>query len=208
MGIRRWLLLTTLLLAAAFAAARPSLAATAIGKVSRLQGDARGTVEGVTRPMATNDAVYLDEAVATGDDARLEVALDDDTVLTVGEKASLRLDAFVYRPDANVVKVTVAGAFRFISGKLAPAAVRDAGVTTPFATISVRGTDLWGGPIDAAFGVFLFEGAVAVTNAGVTVNLTAPGQGTNLATAAAPPEPVIVWAQDKVARAVATVTFR
>ena len=47
-------------------------AATAIGKVTRIQGDAQGTVEGVTRALAASDAVYLDEAVATGVNARLE----------------------------------------------------------------------------------------------------------------------------------------
>jgi len=129
-------------------------------------------------------------------------------VLTVGENASVRLDAFVYRPDANVVKLTLAGAFRFASGKLAAVAARDVIVTTPFAVIAVRGTDFWGGPIDGAFGVLLFDGAVAVTNAGATTDLTAPGDGVNLPTLVSPPGGVVAWAPDKVTRAVATVTFR
>jgi hypothetical protein len=183
-------------------------AATAIGKVTRIQGDASGTVEGVTRALDANDAVYLDESVVTGIDARLEVAFHDDSVLTIGERATLRLDAFVYRPDAQVVKVTLAGAFRFVTGKLNPGAMRDETVTTPFAVIAVRGTDFWGGPIDGADGVVLFEGAVAVTNATVTANLVASGEGVNIATPVAPPGPVTVWAPDKVARAVETVTFR
>ncbi len=71
----------------------------------------------------------------------------------------------------------------------------------------MRGTNFWGGPVDGGFGVFLFEGAVSVTHAGATVNLTAPGQGTSFANAAVPPGPVVVWGRDKVNRAVATVTF-
>jgi len=106
-----------------------------------------------------------------------------------------------------VVKVTLAGDFRFISGKLTPGAARDASVTTPFAVIAVRGTDFWGGPIDGAFGVLLFEGAVSVTNAGATTDLTMPGDGVNLPTLVSPPGGVVAWAADKVARAVATVTF-
>jgi hypothetical protein len=194
------------LLSAAFGAVPSAGAATAIGKVTRLHGDARGTVEGISRPIAADDAVYLDESVVTGADGRLEVALDDDTVLTVGERASLKLDAFVYRADASVVKVSIAGAFRFVSGKLAGSA-RDAAITAPFAVIAVRGTDVWGGPIDGAFGVFLFEGAVSVTNAGGTADLTAAGQGVNFDTPAAAPGAVTLWPQDKVARAAATVTF-
>ena len=106
-----------------------------------------------------------------------------------------------------MVKVNVVGAFRFVSGKVGASAPRDASITTPFALIAVRGTDLWGGPIDGALGVFLFDGAVDVTNAGTTVSLVVPGQGVDLAGPAAPPGPITPWAQDKLARAVATVAF-
>ena len=189
-------------------AAVPASAATAIGKVTRVQGEAIGTVEGVAKAMAVDDAVYLDQQVATGAEARLELTFDDRTVLTLGERAELKLDAFLYAPDRNVVKVTLAGAFRFVSGTVAAGAQRDMTVTTPFAVIAARGTDFWGGPIDGVFGVALFEGAVSVTNAGVTANLTAVGEGVNMATAAAPPGPVTIWAPDRVTRAVATVTFQ
>jgi hypothetical protein len=190
------------------AAAGPAVAASAIGKVTRMQGEANGTIAGATNPLGVDDPVYLDESVATGDGARLEVLLADQTVLTLGEKASLHLDAFVYQPDQSVVKVTLAGAFRFVSGKIGANVPRDASITTPFALIAVRGTDLWGGPIDGVLGVVLFEGAVDVTNAGVVANLTVPGEGVDLATPAAPPGAVASWAQDKIARAVATITFQ
>src|SRR5262249_41421970 len=110
--------------------------------------------------------------------------------------------------EISVVKVTLAGAFRFVTGKVAPSATRDASVTTPFAVIAVRGTDFWGGPIDGAFGVLLFDGAVSVTNAGAATDLTMPGDGVNLPTLVSPPGGVLTWAADKVDRAVATVTFR
>jgi hypothetical protein len=197
-----------MLLVSFAAAAVPASAATAIGKVTRLQGDAVGTVEGATKAVAVNDPVYLDEQVMTGADARLELTFDDRTVLTLGERATVKLDAFLYAPDRNVVKVTLAGAFRFVSGTVAAGAQRDMTVTTPFAVIAARGTDFWGGPIDGVFGVALFEGAVSVTNAGVTAQLTAVGEGVNMDTAAAPPGPVTTWAPDRVARAVATVTFQ
>src|SRR3954451_1952517 len=96
--------------AGAFLGATPqALAATAIGKITRIYGDAMGTVEGTVRPMLADDVIYLDETVATGAEARLELTFDDSTILTVGEKASVHLDQFVYRPDASVVKVSLAG---------------------------------------------------------------------------------------------------
>ncbi len=184
-------------------------AATAIGKVTRIAGSAAGTVDGVHRVLAADDPVYRDEYVVTGAGARLEMTLDDASVLTVGGNATMTLDDFVYRPHgAGRLAATIVGAFRLVSGALAPGATRAARVTTPFAVIAVRGTDVWGGPIDNTFGVLLIEGAVSVANAGTTVELTAPGQGVSFANAAAAPGAVVVWSRDKVARALATVSFR
>ncbi len=183
-------------------------AGNVIGSVTRLHGSARGASEAASRQLATNDTVDLDETVVTGADARIEITLVDDSVVTLGANARLRLDAFVYNPNgANRLRATVVGAFRFVSGALPAGATRQASVTTPFSVIGVRGTDFWGGPIDGGFGVLLLEGAVSVTHAGSTVELTAPGQGTSFTTAASAPGPIVVWAQAKVNRALATVTF-
>jgi hypothetical protein len=150
--------------------------------------------------------VNLAETVATGAGARATIALNDGTTITLGEKARLVIDAFVYDPAAaSTLHASVAGAFRYLSGRLAPGATRQASVTTPVATIGVRGTDFWGGPIDGRFGVVLFEGAVSVTVGGETVLLDAGGLGANFGGAAA--MSVTRWPQDKVARALATVTF-
>jgi hypothetical protein len=82
-------------------------------------------------------------------------------------------------------------------------------VTTAVATLGIRGTEFWGGPIDdQALGVFLVQGAVSVSNATGEQILRQPGQGTNIATPGSAPGPVTIWPQDKVNRAVATVTFR
>ncbi len=101
-----------------------------------------------------------------------------------------------------------AGAFRFVSGKLAGLASDDMTVRTPSATIGIRGTDFWGGDIDASYGVFLFSGRVVVTTLGGAAVLDRPGTGTSVTDAAAAPGPVVTWPQAKVARAAATVTFR
>ena len=52
------------------------------------------------------------------------------------------------------------------------------------------------------------EGAIAVTANGGTVTLGATGQGTSIAAAGAAPGPMTNWPADKLARALATVTFR
>jgi hypothetical protein len=81
-------------------------------------------------------------------------------------------------------------------------------VVTPVATVGVRGTDFWAGPIDnQALGVLLVEGAVSVSNRAGSQVLDQRGQGTNIATARSPPGPVTFWPQDKVNRALAAVAF-
>jgi len=183
----------------------------AIGAVSRIQGEANGTRGGATRALGLNAPVFLNEIVSTGDGARLEVTFADDTRVTVGEKAKLTLDTFVFDPAAGngAIKFGVTGALRFVSGKLTKLASSDVSVNTGVATLGIRGTEFWGGPIDdQALGVFLVTGVVSVSNAAGEQTLSRPGQGTNIATPGSAPGPVTFWPQDKVDRAVATVTFR
>ena len=189
----------------------PAAAQEAIGAVSRIQGEANGTRGGATRALGLNAPVFLNEIVSTGDGARLEVTFADDTRVTVGEKAKLTLDTFVFDPAAGngAIKFGVTGALRFVSGKLTKLASSDVKVNTGVATLGIRGTEFWGGPIDdQALGVFLVTGVVSVSNAAGEQILSRPGQGTNIATPGSAPGPVTFWPQDKVDRAVATVTFR
>jgi hypothetical protein len=151
-----------------FALARePAEAQEAIGTVSRIQGEVSGTRGGSTAALGLNASVFPNEIVSTGEAARLEVTFTDNTRLTLGEKAKLTLDRYVFSPTAGtgILKFGVAGAFRFLSGRLSKLASADVSVTTPFATLGIRGTEFWGGPIDdQVLGVFLIEGVVSVSN--------------------------------------------
>lgn len=192
-------------------AGSPVMAQEAIGAVSRIQGEASGTQGGTTKALALDASVFLDEVVSTGEEARLEVTFTDGTQLTLGEKAELTLDTFVFDPAAGTgtVKFGVVGAFRFISGQASKLASADVSITTPVATVGIRGTEFWGGPIDdQSLGVFLIDGEVSVANAAGEQVLSEPGQGTNIGAPGAAPGPVTFWPQDKVDRAIATVTFQ
>jgi len=183
----------------------------AIGTVSRIQGEASGTRNGATRALAPNSAVFLNETVATGETARLEVTFTDNTRLTLGEKAKLTLDNYVYdsATGRGTIKFGLLGAFRFVSGQVSKLASAEVSVTTPVAIVGIRGTEFWGGPIDGqALGVFLIEGSVSVSNGAGQQILNLPGQGTNIAAPGAAPGPVTFWPPDRVGRAIATVTFR
>jgi hypothetical protein len=183
----------------------------AIGAVSRIQGEASATRDGATRRLGLNTSVFLKDVVSTGETARLELTFADNTRLTLGEKAKLVLDTYVFNPAAGsgTIKFGLVGAMRFLSGQVSKLANSDVSVTTAVASLGIRGTEFWGGPIDnQALGVFLIEGAVSVSNAAGEQILSRPGQGTNIATPGSAPGPVTVWPQDKVNRAFATVAFQ
>jgi hypothetical protein len=204
------LIVIAVLLLPGFAGGRAT-AQEVIGAVSRIQGEASGTLGSTTRALSLNASIFLNEVVSTGEAARLEVTFADNTVLTLGAKAKLALDAYVFDPAAGTgtIRFGVIGALRFLSGQLSKLARSSVSVTTPVATIGIRGTEFWGGPIDdQALGVFLIEGAVSVSNAAGEQILSQPGQGTNIAAAGAAPGPVTVWPGAKVNRALAAVTFQ
>ena len=183
----------------------------AIGSVSRMQGEATGAKDGAAEALALGSSVFLNQEVSTGEAARLELTFTDGTQLTLGEKAKMVLDTFVYSPaqGTGTMKLAVVGAFRFVSGQVTKQNDSDVAVTTPIATVGIRGTEFWGGPIDdQALGVFLIDGEVTVTNAAGEAVLDTPGQGTNIAAPGVAPGPVTIWPQDKVDRAIATVTFQ
>lgn len=193
-------------------AAEPAGAADeAIGSVTRIQGEGHAAVNGGWAPLDLGASVFLNQEVSTGEAARLELTFADGTLLTLGEKAKMILDTFVYNPAEGTgkLKASVVGAFRFVSGQVTKQPNQQVAVTTPVATVGIRGTEFWGGPIDdQVLGVFLIEGEVTVTNAAGEQTLDTPGEGTNILTPDAAPGDVTIWPQDKVQRALATVTFQ
>jgi hypothetical protein len=177
------------------------------GEVSNAKGRSTGTIGETMQPLGPGSSIFMNEVLATGDAARLEVTFLDTSRLRLGEKASLRIDSFVYDGSkTRVLKLAAAGALRFISGgaKFAGAQVT---LQTPVVEIGIRGTDFWTGPIDGQFGVLLLAGAVTVSNAAGAVVLDQPGEGTNIAGPGAAPGPVTQWPQQKVDRALAAVAF-
>jgi len=81
--------------------------------------------------------VALADQLRTGPDSHLQIALLDDTKISVGANAQLTIDKFVYDPDGGSLSVTAAkGALRFMSGT----AKSNRSLRTPAATIGIRGT--------------------------------------------------------------------
>lgn len=178
-----------------------------VGNVDRVQNTVNAIYADVNRSLTASDPVWFKDLLKTGPDARLAVTLVDDSSLTLGENASLKVDAFVYSPDSGQLGLDVAqGAFLFIGGKLEDKPKASVNIKTPVATLGIRGTTVWGGPIDDAFGILTLKGAVTVSNAAGSVDLKA-GEGTMIVAPDQAPSKPVTWPEGKVQRAVATITF-
>lgn len=181
---------------------------TSIGAVDRVQAQVDATQAGQSRALAANSDLYFLDRCRSGSGARMEATLKDGTKLALGERATLVVDAFVYDPAASRGKLAVRfakGAFLFVGGLVERIPGADVQIRAPAAAIGVRGTTVWGGPIDNGFGVLALSGEVTVTGRRGTVTLK-QGEGTMLF-ADGRPRPVVAWPAAKVQRALAKVTF-
>jgi hypothetical protein len=187
----------------AFTGAASAAERVPVGAATRVQGEVRAAHAGAGRTVRTGSDLYLGDTLLTGTDARVQVRLTDGTDLTLGADGALTLDDLLVAPQGESGGLSVlAGAFRLIAPSTPGATVR-----TPYATIGIRGTEFWGGPLDGVIDVVALEGTVDVTTAGGMVVLTA-GQGTVVPVPGAPPTVPASWSPEKVARAIGTVAFQ
>lgn len=207
-GWMRWLAVLALVAGPALAPGAHAQS-RAVGAVSELQGDATAARSGARpRALAASSDVFFRDTLRTGAGARLATSFADGTRLTLGENASVVVDAFVYDPDKSIGRLTAriaGGAFLFVGGRIEEQSRSNVQIRTPLATLGVRGTTVWGGPIDGAYGIFVQNGEVVVRTRRGNVTLRA-GEGTTLRPRRGP-EPVVVWGADKVRRALASVTI-
>ena len=95
-----------------------------------------------TAQIKVGDGVLRDETVRTGLESATRLVMADSTNVSLGPNATLKLDRSVFNDDHSYREIAirmVSGAFRFVTGHSAKTAYR---ITTPLATIGVRGTIL------------------------------------------------------------------
>jgi len=181
---------------AALAAEFIGVAAALRGDVVRVSSVADNAAPG---PVSSGTRIFLGDEIEVASGGRMQIMLLDETVFTLGSGARLIIDEFVYDPVAERGSMTTQitkGAFRFVSGKLAKSSPKAMTVKLPAASISIRGTQVAGivegdgssqivlvGPGPNSFGTTL--GAITVSNALGSVELTRP----NFATSISPNQP-------------------
>jgi hypothetical protein len=157
------------LVAGAQAAPKVGVAAAVKNNVQRVTGSG-------AQQLSVGADLYTSERIRTGEDSIAQILLLDKTTLTVGPRAEMTLDSFVYNPSqggaGRVVLNAVQGTFRFISGSQAP---RSYTIKTPVGNLGVRGTIVDLIVQNGQVTVILVEGSLTMMVRGVTYTLNKPG---------------------------------
>jgi ferric-dicitrate binding protein FerR (iron transport regulator) len=134
-GLFAFALTATASLDCAFAQAR-------IGEAAVIQNEVVKVFASSTTPVNVGDEVLRDETMRTGNDSAARLVMADSTNLSLGPNATLKLDRTVFNDEHSYRDIAVrltSGAFRFVTGHSEKAAYK---ITTPLASIGVRGTIL------------------------------------------------------------------
>jgi ferric-dicitrate binding protein FerR (iron transport regulator) len=162
-------------LAAGFAA-RSAHAQTRIGEATIVQNEVLRVADASSSQINVGDGVLRDETVQTGADSAARFVMADSTNLSLGANASVKLDRTVFNDEHSYRDIAIrltTGAFRFVTGHSEKTAYK---ITTPLATIGVRGTILDILSQRGQTTVLLQEGAATVCNLGFQcIQLTEPG---------------------------------
>lgn len=157
--------------------ASPVHAQTRVGEAAVVKNEVVRVAASATTQINVGDSLLRDEVVRTGLDSATRLVMADSTNLSLGPNATITLDRTVFDDEHHYRDVAVkltSGAFRFVTGNSQKAAYK---ITTPLATIGVRGTIL---DILAQRGkstIKLQEGAATVcTVTFQCIELTEPGE--------------------------------
>ena len=116
---------------------------TQIGSVVSFSGSVWAVSEGSHRPLTEGAPVYKGEEIVTEADSNVEIKFLDDTVLGQGGDSAVRLDDYVYSgDDGNLDFHMIKGVLRVVSGEIVKANPENFNLTTPMATIGIRGTEV------------------------------------------------------------------
>lgn len=118
----------------------------------------RGTSE---RVLVVGSDVLVGDRITTGPSGRVQLLFSDDTRIVVGPRSTLDIEAYLLRGGtaSRFAVDALAGTFRFISGK-SPS--ESYSITTPTATIAVRGTAFDLTVTRSTTRALLFSGALRV----------------------------------------------
>jgi len=190
-----------------YAQSAPGGTADPIGRVETATGEITVIrADGSEETLSQGDSIFLGDILETGSDGAVGITLADESTFSLGEDGRVTMDDMIYDPGGQEGSLGVSilqGAFTFVSGQIAKTDPNAMEITTPTATIGIRGT-AGGGSIDG-LGVTTaalmpevsgFVGEMTIGNSAGTQTINQALQAVNIASInGAPTAPFTMTAQ-------------
>ncbi len=146
-----------------------SLGAQASATTLSVSGDVQLTPKGgISARLAEGQRVEKGAALKTGPNSGVTIRFDDGQMLALTSNSSLVIDEYRFNPhkpeEGGVITSLFRGGIRTVTGLIGKAAPQSVQVTTPVATIGIRGTDFQLFIDDRLF-ISVGEGTIGVANA-------------------------------------------
>jgi len=120
--------------------------AEAIGSVVSAKGQCWAVRQnGTSRKLSIKSPIFLNDRVVTKDGSGIQIMLNDDSVISQGEKSELVIDEYVYKPKEKEGKSAIRaikGLFRMVTGKITDLNPERFKVKTRMATVGIRGCEV------------------------------------------------------------------
>ena len=116
---------------------------SSIGYVGAFKGSATIARSSSTLDVKNGISLKVKDKIMTSEQSRVQVILNDNTVVTIGSNSTFTFDAYKFgtKDDSEVKMHIERGFFRSVTGKIGQLAPERFTVKTASATIGIRGTD-------------------------------------------------------------------
>jgi hypothetical protein len=113
------------------------------GNIILSQGAVQAQSGEYSRSLGKGDAVCVGETIVTAKSGSAKIKMADDGMVTVRPQTKFKIEKFVYRGTRkdNSLFALLRGALRVVTGKIGHRNPQNDLISTPTATIGVRGTD-------------------------------------------------------------------
>lgn len=180
-----------------------------VGKVTEQTGPTEIVRARKSISSAVNTAVEMNDTIVTAR-SRAELTFDDATKVKITEQSKLIIDDFVYDPKSGTGKLAMKvalGTARYASGQIAKNSPQQVAVSTPTASIAVRGTDFSMTVDELGRSLIMLlpscddktcvTGAIEVSNQSGSILMTQAYQATLVSTVDTPPTRPVVLTIDQ-----------
>jgi len=145
----------------------------AIGKVTALKGEAQLQRLEQVLPVDKGTPVEIMDLLETERASKVQVILNDETVITIGPTSSYYFEAYEDKSDTHVMMELKHGFFKIVTGKIGKIAPERFKVKTKAATIGIRGTQFMASVAEERETIACSKGALVVETETKTFELPA-----------------------------------